>query len=95
MNVTLRQFPGQAGLRRQRRRSLFPALGLAALALINHPARAETHANLQAVNADGTSAWTPAFPYTIRGVLLCNPDGDAELPHPPSKTQAFLRRGIG
>jgi hypothetical protein len=44
------------------------------LALMNHPAGAETHANLQAVNADGTSAWTPSFPYTIRGVLLCNPD---------------------
>jgi hypothetical protein len=74
MNVTLRRFPGQAELRPPHRRSLFPALGLAALALISQPARAETHANLQAVNADGTSAWTPAFPYTIRGVLLCDPD---------------------
>lgn len=35
---------------------------------------AETHSNLQAVTATGTSAWTPSFPFTIRGVLLCNPD---------------------
>ena len=28
----------------------------------------------QAVTPNGTSAWTPAFPFTIRGVLLCNPD---------------------
>lgn len=37
-------------------------------------AQSETHANLQAVTSTGTSAWTPAFPFTIRGVLLCNPD---------------------
>jgi hypothetical protein len=36
--------------------------------------QSETHANLQAVKADGTSAWNGSFPFTIRGVLLCNPD---------------------
>ena len=38
------------------------------------PAVAETHSNLQAVNASGASTWAGTFPFTIRGVLLCNPD---------------------
>ena len=35
---------------------------------------AESHSSLQAVHPDGTSAWTPPFPLTIRGVLLCDPE---------------------
>lgn len=35
---------------------------------------AETHANLQAVNAVGGSAWSGTFPFTIRGVILNNPE---------------------
>jgi len=52
---------------------------LAALALAP-TARAETHANLQAVTANGTSAWTPpsaapfAPPVVLRGVILNNPE---------------------
>ena len=42
--------------------------------LICNPVQAETHANLQAVNADGTSAWNGTFPFTMRGVLLSGPD---------------------
>jgi len=34
----------------------------------------ETHANLQAVTATGTSAWSGTFPITLRGVLLCDPE---------------------
>jgi hypothetical protein len=34
----------------------------------------ETHANLQAVTATGASAWNGAFPITLRGVLLCDPE---------------------
>lgn len=34
----------------------------------------ETHWNLQAVNADGTSAWNGTYPFKIRGVLLCDPE---------------------
>ncbi|NGO39752.1 hypothetical protein G4L39_10150 [Limisphaera ngatamarikiensis] len=34
----------------------------------------ETHRNLQAVNADGTSAWSGSFPFRLRGVLLNNPE---------------------
>ena len=49
-----------------------------ALALCAAPAlvqaQSETHANLQAVNSVGASAWNGAFPFTMRGVLLCNPD---------------------
>jgi hypothetical protein len=37
-------------------------------------AQSETHSNLQAVTSTGTSAWSAFFPFTIRGVLLCNPD---------------------
>jgi hypothetical protein len=37
-------------------------------------AQSETHSNLQAVTSVGASAWSGTFPFTIRGVLLCNPD---------------------
>lgn len=37
-------------------------------------AQSETHSNLQAVTSTGTSAWNGSFPFTIRGVLLCNTD---------------------
>lgn len=36
--------------------------------------RAETHSNLQAVTSTGLSAWTEAFPLTLTGVLLCDPE---------------------
>ena len=49
-----------------------------ALALCAAPAlvfaQSETHSNLQAVTSVGASAWSGTFPFTIRGVLLCNPD---------------------
>jgi hypothetical protein len=34
---------------------------------------AETHANLQSINADGTSAWSGSFPFTLQGVILNDP----------------------
>lgn len=34
----------------------------------------ETHSRLQAVKSDGTSAWDGALPFTLRGVLLNNPE---------------------
>lgn len=34
----------------------------------------ETHRNLQAVQPDGTSAWTGSLPITLRGVLLNDPE---------------------
>ncbi|HOY57200.1 MAG TPA: hypothetical protein PK640_03565 [Verrucomicrobiota bacterium] len=37
-------------------------------------AQTETHAALQAVNGAGASAWNGSFPFTLRGVLLCDPD---------------------
>lgn len=33
-----------------------------------------THWELQAVNGDGTSAWTETFPFTIQGVILNDPE---------------------
>lgn len=35
---------------------------------------AETHSNLQAVTASGTSAWAGSHPFTLRGVILNNPE---------------------
>jgi hypothetical protein len=34
----------------------------------------ETHANLQAVNEQGLSAWTGSLPFRLQGVLLNNPE---------------------
>lgn len=36
--------------------------------------RFETHARLQAVTPEGTSAWAGEFPFTIIGILLTDPD---------------------
>jgi len=57
-----------------KRLRLYCGLWVAASLAVTTPALAETHSNLQAVNASGTSAWAGTFPFTIRGVLLCNPD---------------------
>ena len=78
MNVLSVRQRGQAGVPRfgvlaMVTPSLLP-LVLAWLAGDRLPIRAETHAALQAVQADGTSAWSGAFPFTLRGVLLCDPD---------------------
>lgn len=35
--------------------------------------QSETHSNLQAVTSTGASAWSGTLPFTIRGVLLCDP----------------------
>ena len=37
-------------------------------------AQTETHANLQSVTAMGASAWAGSYPFTIRGVILNNPE---------------------
>ncbi|MCL4179080.1 MAG: hypothetical protein KJ072_15230 [Verrucomicrobia bacterium] len=68
MSVTLPPTPGQAALLRT------VALLALTLTLSLAPARAETHAHLQSVNPDGTSAWSGSVPFTLRGVLLCGPD---------------------
>jgi hypothetical protein len=73
MNVTLRFPIGQPA--NVRRSFLLPSIAtLAACLLASTPARAETHAALQAVTASGTSAWTGAPPFTVLGVLLTDPD---------------------
>ena len=74
MHVTPTVCRGQASFRRPSR----VAGPLAFLAIIvtagSSTAGAETHANLQAVTLDGASDWTGTVPFTIQGVLLCNPD---------------------
>ena len=47
---------------------------LLALPLVVGSLQGETHRNLQAVNADGTSAWSGSFPFTLQGVILNNPE---------------------
>jgi len=49
-------------------------LTLLGAAVTSADAADETHANLQAVTAAGTSAWSGTFPITLRGVLLCDPE---------------------
>jgi len=49
-----------------------PALTLAAL-LAAGSAQAETFRNLEAVDANGLSLWTPAFPLAVTGVILNDP----------------------
>lgn len=49
-------------------------LGIWAAGMIAWSAGAETHTNLQAVTAMGASAWAGAHPFTIRGILLNNPE---------------------
>ncbi len=43
----------------------------------------ETHTNVQSVTATGASAWTPSFPFTLRGVLLNNPEDMLEAAWDP------------
>jgi hypothetical protein len=77
MNVTLISSPGQAQTGRCAGRGTFTSsllICLAGLAWAAGPARAETHTSLQAVNADGVSTWSGSFPFTLTGVLLCNPE---------------------
>lgn len=44
------------------------------LAALSAVAATVTHAELQAVTTNGTSAWSGEFPFTIRGVLLTDPE---------------------
>jgi hypothetical protein len=75
MNVTLKTNLGQAPASRRAWRTLQSlSAAFVGLLLAAGIGRAETHANLQAVNASGASAWSGSFPFTITGVLLCNPD---------------------
>ena len=62
MNVTLLQ------LRRQTLLSIAIGAGLATTSL-----QAETITNLEAVDTNGVSTWNGSLPFTITGVLLCDP----------------------
>jgi hypothetical protein len=74
MKVTLESSSGQAPASRRVWRTLQTLnAAFVGLLLAAGTARAETHTNLQAVNASGTSAWSGLFPFTITGVLLCDP----------------------
>ncbi|MEI7935667.1 MAG: hypothetical protein WCK27_03175 [Verrucomicrobiota bacterium] len=77
MNVTLRFSSSQPAISRRPFTCAVSQLFLAAalaLPLLGLPSQAETHWNLQAVNANGASAWTPSYPITVVGVLLTDPD---------------------
>jgi hypothetical protein len=75
MTVTLESNSGQApALRRVWRTGQTLSAALLGLLLAAGISHGETHTNLQAVTATGTSAWSGSLPFTITGVLLCNPD---------------------
>lgn len=71
MNVTL---PSVLHLAVCRVGWLALSFGCVAGLVLPEAGRAETHSNLQAVTSTGTSAWAGTHPFTLRGVLLCNPD---------------------
>jgi hypothetical protein len=50
--------------------NLLVVLGASVLSTV---AAEETHSHLQSVTSSGTSAWNGTFPFTLRGVLLCDP----------------------
>lgn len=52
----------------------FRRFAVVAILALTAAARGETHGNLQSVKGDGTSAWNGSFPFTLTGVLLCDPD---------------------
>jgi hypothetical protein len=58
----------------RRRNIAIVLLALLGAGVLSATAADETHANLQAVTAAGTSAWSGSFPVTLRGVLLCDPE---------------------
>jgi hypothetical protein len=66
------------------------AAGMAGLALWvllwAGPALALTHAELQAVTSTGTSAWVESFPFTIRGVVLNDPEEMLDPAYDPEAT---------
>lgn len=77
MKITLVSSSGQAPVSRRAWRNISSTLtagfcGLLLAAGIS--SRAETFTNLQAVDANGVSTWSGSFPFTMTGVLLCNPD---------------------
>lgn len=57
-----------------RTRTFLNLLVLVTGTVLNTQAAEETHASLQAVIPTGASAWNGAFPFTLRGVLLCDPE---------------------
>lgn len=52
-----------------------------------------THAELQAVTTNGTSAWPNTFPFTIRGVVLNNPEEMLDSTYDPDATAEGRKGG--
>jgi hypothetical protein len=76
MNVILQSNTGQARTAARAGRVDFPVLltMVVGLTLAAAAGRAESHSSLQAVDASGVSAWSGSFPFSVTGVLLCDPD---------------------
>ncbi|HRZ54819.1 MAG TPA: hypothetical protein P5525_05110 [Candidatus Paceibacterota bacterium] len=55
-------------------RTMLAVLMILEAATLSALAADETHSNLQSVTSSGTSAWNGTFPFTLRGVLLCDPE---------------------
>lgn len=53
-----------------------------------------THAELQAVTATGTSAWEESFPFTIRGVVVNDPEEMLDCAYDPEATESNRLGGL-
>jgi hypothetical protein len=74
MNVTFDSIAGQAPISRRAVIPLMLALvGAGWLATCAAAQTAEMVTNLEAVDANGVSTWTPVLPFTLTGVLLTDP----------------------
>ncbi|HZT21985.1 MAG TPA: hypothetical protein VFB55_03660, partial [Verrucomicrobiae bacterium] len=74
MNVTFDSTAGQAPILRRAVILVMLALTVGGWLATRAAAQtAETVTNLEAVDANGVSTWTPAFPFTLTGVLLTDP----------------------
>jgi len=73
------------------------------LLFVASSAKAETNWNLQAVNSNGVSTWLGAYPFTVVGAILNNPEDMLDTAYDPSASangtmgaqwQVFIQ-GIG
>lgn len=76
MSVILKSSAGQARTSRRAGAIVLQpwVTAFCGLLLAAEVSRAETHWNLQAVDASGVSSWSGAFPISVTGVLLTDPD---------------------
>jgi len=68
-------------------------LGLGCCAAASAQTAVVTHVELQAVTSTGTSAWVESFPFTIRGVMVNDPEEMLDPTYNPGATASNLVGG--